>query len=221
VGGDFSNVGGALRDFVAALDPVSGLATDWNPDANRAVHAVAAARYNIYVGGEFATIGGEYRNYVAGISPWTGKATSWTPSQSEYVGRRIGAIELDTDVVYVGGNFSYFGNSLQSGFAAIEKTLASSPETLAPSTSALRLRSSPNPFNAQTMIRFELPGALPFVLRIYDAAGRRVAEIRGLGKPGTNSVRWDAQGGELASGVYLARVETGGDAGTHRMVLVK
>jgi len=38
VGGYFANVGGSSRSYIAALDPVTGMSTSWNPGANGPVY---------------------------------------------------------------------------------------------------------------------------------------------------------------------------------------
>jgi len=78
----------------------------------------------------------------------------------------------------------------------------------------------PNPFNARTTIEFALaePGDVELV--IYDITGARVATIRRSGlDAGRHSVVWDA--GDVASGVYFARMEAGGESKSVKMVLLK
>ncbi len=75
---------------------------------------------------------------------------------------------------------------------------------------------APNPFNPRTRFRFQLapgrPGA--FRLSLFDISGRLVATIlagRDGGSGGERSVEWnarDASGRDLASGVYLLRLQT-------------
>ena len=78
----------------------------------------------------------------------------------------------------------------------------------------------PNPFNPSTTIKFELPGASPVRLSVFDMLGREVSilvnEQRGAG---VHEVTFDA--GRLASGVYLYRLQAGNYIQTHKMVLLK
>ena len=71
----------------------------------------------------------------------------------------------------------------------------------------------PNPFNAETMIRYALPTAVDVELSIFNLAGQQVATlVEGAREAGTYTVRWDGRdddGRELASGVYLYRLQTG------------
>ena len=84
----------------------------------------------------------------------------------------------------------------------------------------------PNPFNPQTIIRFELPSAEKVHLRIFDLSGRRVSElIDGVSKnAGWHETSWDGRdqrGKDLPSGVYLYRVESEGRTQTKKMTLLK
>src|SRR4029077_17347712 len=79
--GDFTNVGGQARNFVAALDAGSGLATPWNPNPNpdRGVFAVVPSGSVVYLGGYFTTIGGQARSHIAAVDTSSGVANGWEP----------------------------------------------------------------------------------------------------------------------------------------------
>ena len=83
----------------------------------------------------------------------------------------------------------------------------------------------PNPFRAATTIEYALPAAQPARVAVYDVLGRRVAVLHdGQQSAGFHHVQWrgrDAQGGPVASGVYLVRLETGTTVDTRRVVLVR
>ena len=83
----------------------------------------------------------------------------------------------------------------------------------------------PNPFNPTTNIRFSLPANSSVTLRVYDVTGRLVQTlVAGTMTAGTHEVQWTGQGQngmQVASGVYLYRLEAGGQIITRRMVLVK
>ncbi len=83
---------------------------------------------------------------------------------------------------------------------------------------------APNPFNAMTTIRFDLPAAGTYDIAVYDLAGRRVRSFRGIGAVGMNLVNWDGrddQGANVGSGVYHYRVNSQAGSATRTMVLVK
>lgn len=83
----------------------------------------------------------------------------------------------------------------------------------------------PNPFNPSTRIGFTLPAAGEISLEIFDAAGRRVRTIeRGILPAGRHEAAWDGlddRGGNLPSGVYFARLQTGKIVLSRKMVLLR
>ena len=87
------------------------------------------------------------------------------------------------------------------------------------------LDSYPNPFNARTVIGFELDRRQPVSLRVHNLTGQRVATLTERVYPkGTFAVSWDGRddrGREVASGVYLARLRLDERALSHLLTLVK
>jgi len=83
----------------------------------------------------------------------------------------------------------------------------------------------PNPFNAETVIPFDLPEAGAVKLTVYTVTGGKVAErVVGHREAGHHSVTWDGQderGIQAASGVYVYRLEAEGHVASGRMTLVK
>lgn len=79
----------------------------------------------------------------------------------------------------------------------------------------------PNPFNPRTTLAFTLPFEGAATLRILDARGREVARPLDARRPaGAGEVAWDASG--LASGIYIARLELGGETLlTRKITLVR
>ncbi|MBK9474397.1 MAG: T9SS type A sorting domain-containing protein [bacterium] len=86
------------------------------------------------------------------------------------------------------------------------------------------LANVPNPFNAGTELRFELPAAGPYAIEVYDIGGRRVTGFQGIGQVGVNAVRWDGRdelGRNAAAGVYHYRLLSAGSTASGKLVLVK
>ncbi|MBD3222574.1 T9SS type A sorting domain-containing protein [bacterium] len=94
-----------------------------------------------------------------------------------------------------------------------------------PAGLAAGLTAYPNPFNPRVTLAFTLARAGSASLVVYDAAGRRVAELRrGPFAAGRHTVVWDgrdAAGRALPSGHYLARLQTERRVATARLVLVR
>jgi hypothetical protein len=84
----------------------------------------------------------------------------------------------------------------------------------------------PNPFNPATEITFELPRQGPVRLHVFDVSGRLVRTlVAGATLPaGVRALAWDGTGDgglNLASGVYLVRLEALGLVQVQRAVLVR
>jgi len=82
----------------------------------------------------------------------------------------------------------------------------------------------PNPFNPSTNINYELPYAANVTLKVYDIAGREVANLfSGYQNTGNHTVRFNASG--LSSGVYFYKlsVQNGINSTTkvNKMILTK
>jgi hypothetical protein len=95
----------------------------------------------------------------------------------------------------------------------------------APMPNGLALRVRPNPFNPRTTIAYTLPVGRQVRLDLYDLRGRRVARLaHGPRAAGEHAITWDGRDGtgrELPSGVYLARLVTGGAVTTRKLVLAR
>jgi serine protease AprX len=82
----------------------------------------------------------------------------------------------------------------------------------------------PNPFNARTTIVFDLPERSRINLRIYNILGQEIAIlIDDWLDAGTKEVVWDGMdcfGRRTASGIYLLRLEMGGQSQVRKMILV-
>ncbi|NTU70524.1 MAG: cadherin-like domain-containing protein [Coriobacteriia bacterium] len=121
-GGDFTTIGGATRNYIAALDASAGstgTATAWNPNANASVYTLAVDGSTVYAGGNFWTIGGAARNDIAALDASagsTGTATAWNPNANS----GVRAIAVDGSTVYVGGYFTTIGGATRSGIAALD-----------------------------------------------------------------------------------------------------
>ena len=82
----------------------------------------------------------------------------------------------------------------------------------------------PNPFNPSTSITFSLPKNLQVKLKIYNLLGQEIetlidAELNA----GSHSIVWtpDKTGKNMASGIYLCRIEAGNEAKVIKMMFLK
>lgn len=82
------------------------------------------------------------------------------------------------------------------------------------------LANYPNPFNACTSIRFELPAAGDVRLDVYNLIGQHVATlVDGYKAAGEHTVNWNAS--DMSSGIYFYRLTAGDYCRTRSMTLVK
>ena len=83
----------------------------------------------------------------------------------------------------------------------------------------------PNPFATLTTIIYELEAPSQVSLSVYNSSGERVALLeQGDRSPGAYEAIWDGRsdaGIEVASGVYLARLEAGHTVHTHKLLRVR
>jgi len=113
------------------------------------------------------------------------------------------------------------------GVANINLT-ADSPMSVSslPRPTSVLHQNSPNPFNPQTAIAFELPWQVTVSLRVYDISGHLVDVLLDdeVAAQGRNEVLWggrDQTGRLVPSGTYFYRLTAGGYTETKRMVLLK
>lgn len=79
----------------------------------------------------------------------------------------------------------------------------------------------PNPFNPSTTISFDLPNAADVTLSVYNVLGQRVATLLNNKKYTSGSHTLSFNATNLASGVYIYRLEAGAFTSLKRMTLIK
>ncbi len=78
----------------------------------------------------------------------------------------------------------------------------------------------PNPFNPSTNIRFALPKESHVKLTVFDVTGREIVTLVNDNlNAGVHTVEWSAK--DLASGMYLYRIEAGSFVKVNKMILLK
>ena len=99
------------------------------------------------------------------------------------------------------------------------------PEFVESDLSSGKVSASPNPFNPNTTIHFDLPEGCPAKVAVFDIRGMLVRNLvnENLGA-GHHSIPWngrDNSGRLLASGRYIVHVQAGRLQTTTPVVLVK
>ena len=116
VGGDYTSIGSAARESLAAVDQ-SGNVLSWHADASNQVRALTVAGSTMYVGGQFGFLDGAHRTRLAAIdlskTDPDGSATllDWTPKANRSV-RSISILQ-NGDVV-VAGQFTQLKEQVPS-----------------------------------------------------------------------------------------------------------
>jgi len=123
-GGDFSQIGGALRTGVGCLTPTTGAATAFNPVLNGQVQSLGSSGNTLYLGGtyysSFSSFNGTTRTFVGAVDETSFAATSFNPALDSVVY----AITPSTDgmTVVVGGDFSFSGDQNKSSLFELDST---------------------------------------------------------------------------------------------------
>jgi len=103
---------------------------------------------------------------------------------------------------------------------AVEVVRAAAPKSYA------LYRNYPNPFNADTVIPFDLAEEAEVQLVVYDVLGRRARSLVAGWRmaPGHHTVTWDGRGDDgktAASGSYFYRLQAGEFSAWGRMLLIR
>ncbi len=116
--GGFTSIGGQARNYIAAIDSQTGMATDWNPNANNPPRALGVLGNKVYAVGAFTTIGGQSRNRIAALDAITGLADTWNPNADQ----NLDSLLPSDSTVYVCGEFTSIGGRGRSGLAGFNIT---------------------------------------------------------------------------------------------------
>ncbi len=216
VGGVFDRVGGVPRGNVAAIDPVSGLATAWNPSANFEVEDVETAGSTIYLGGGFNSVGGLPRNRVAAVSD-QGVVTAWNPNANGFVF----AISTTNGNVCIGGSFSQVAGLPLNSAAVMNDPFVVGVPGREPWGGGLTASVAPHPMTSESLLRFALPRAGIVSVELLDTAGRRARSLLRSQwlDAGPHELRLER--GELSAGLYFVRLRTSEGTVSRKLVVTR
>jgi hypothetical protein len=174
--------------------------------------ALAADFVNVYAGGSANTGPGRFGLYRS-----IDKGAKWTlVSITDSLG---GILSLEMIPTAIPEEGTLLVGTMGSGVLRYTGTAVSVPPSPTPSGFQLG-RSYPNPFNATTVVSYQLSVVSEVRLTVYDVLGREVARLVDERKPaGSYQVTFDAS--SLASGVYLYRMTAGSFVQTRKMTLLR
>jgi uncharacterized delta-60 repeat protein len=119
-GGGFQDIGGQPRNHIARLDPATGLADSFDPNASGVVYSIAVqSDGKILAGGGFQSIGGQTRNRIARLDAATGLADSLNPNANDVV--YSVAVQADGKIL-AGGWFTNIGGQTRHYIARLDGT---------------------------------------------------------------------------------------------------
>jgi hypothetical protein len=119
------------------------------------------------------------------------------------------------------------GVPVDTGYAIISYIIPGSVTAVRHESSSslpktVQLEVYPNPFNDQTVIRYEIPNNENYTLQIYDIRGRRVRTL--VPEPGEVSVHWNGRADgdhPVSSGTYMIQLKGRDFRLTRKMVLLR
>ncbi|HEX9934489.1 MAG TPA: T9SS type A sorting domain-containing protein, partial [bacterium] len=104
--------------------------------------------------------------------------------------------------------------------SAVAEASTAAVETALPPGCDLKVDGYPNPFNPIVTVEYTLPSRGRIVLSVFDPIGREVARLAdGVRESGQYSVSFDAS--KLASGLYVARLETASGFRAKKLVFMR
>jgi uncharacterized delta-60 repeat protein len=182
-----NSIGGQNRNHIARLDPTTGLADAFDPNANAVLSSVALqADGKILAGGNFSTIGGQARNRIARLDPVTGLADSFNPDANNGVASVV--VQADGKVL-AGGSFSTIGGQTRNRFARLVN------DTVALQSLAV----------SQTTVTWARAGSSPQFARVAFESSTNNVNFNPFGHGTAAGPDWTLSGLDLPSGqnIYI------------------
>lgn len=160
----------------------------------------------------------EYGQYDAAgkFLPFPVPKNTWTKTQLSAYWNAITAHNDKSGGIH---NPKYIVSGLKGAMAAVGLKTAVKQDESIPTEYAL-FQNYPNPFNPSTTIKFALPKAGTVKVTVYDITGKEVQTlVNNFMNAGTHNIQFNAS--NIASGVYLYRIQADNFVKVNKMLLVK
>ena len=129
------------------------------------------------------------------------------------------------NVVANDSNGSPMDLSIQSSNIVVGVSDVDSHEEMSLPTGYRLYQNHPNPFNAGTLIRYEISQATQVEVKVFNFAGQEIRTlVKEFQQPGYYQISWDArdeQGQRVSSGVYFCRLQAGSFVQSRKMILLR
>ena len=149
--------------------------------------------------------------------------TLWTNTYGGFDLDQANSISITNDGGYIAAGFSFsFGGNLMYIVRLGTDLPSAVPEEsvhMMPMTTTLH-PNYPNPFNSNTILTFDISSPAWVTLAVYNIQGEKVAELlNAFCQPGRYTRPFEA--GNLASGIYFARLRIPEAEQTRKMIFLK
>jgi hypothetical protein len=212
-GGEFSSAGSSSASYIATWNGSSWSSISGGVEDR--VYAFTIYNNELVAAGQFRSVGGVSANRIA---RWTG--SQWSAFGSG-VDDKVEALMVIGNALVAGGEFFQAGGTQSRKIAAWNYNPTSISNTGNAISEKYQLSQNyPNPFNPSTSIDFNLPSQGFVSLKIFDLAGKEVADlVNGNLNAGQYKYTFDAS--ELSTGVYFYKLQSGDFVQTRKMTLIK
>jgi photosystem II stability/assembly factor-like uncharacterized protein len=151
---------------------------------------------------------------AGGVFESSNNGDSWLPLNSGLTDLSVTSLLCDSL------GYLYAATNSSGVFRSIGVTTnVEQVQNIIPRTYSL-FQNYPNPFNSSTSISYALPKASHVIIKVYDILGREIATLVNEEKnAGSYNAEFNAS--NLASGIYLYRMQAGNFAETRKLILMK
>ena len=154
----------------------------------------------------------------------TNNGTSWAQVDSGLTSASVNSLAVIGTSLFAATDSGVWVRPLSEMFTGVKNKQNNFP------TSFSLQQNYPNPFNPTTMINYSVPKTSLVTIKVYDILGKEIATLVNEEKSAGNySVQFSANGGyasgrnggNLSSGIYFYRMQSGNYSQTKKLVLLK